>query len=150
MIAQLRTGFRQKIFRLKTCPQGVLQAHEEKEITTSLLGCVAENSPLKTINTLIFRCVPNDKCTGLLNVRGSDELAGLLNVRGSDDLVCEDSSQKCCHEYSVIENGKDENSNIGSSDIDYYDNKEYCSAYENEGYRFVMNCIHIISKYFHT
>jgi len=98
---------------------------------------VAENSPLKTINTLIFRCVPNDKCTGL------------LNVRGSDDLVCEDSSQKCCHEYSVIENGKDENSNIGSSEIDYYDNKEYCSAYENEGYRFVINCIHIISKYFH-
>ena len=26
LIAQLRTGFRQKVFRLKTCPQGVLQA----------------------------------------------------------------------------------------------------------------------------
>ena len=30
MIAQLRTGFRQKLFRLKTCPQGVLQAQQEK------------------------------------------------------------------------------------------------------------------------
>ena len=26
LIAQLRTGFRQKVFRLKTCPQGVLEA----------------------------------------------------------------------------------------------------------------------------
>ena len=26
LIAQLRTGFRQKFFRLKTCPQGVLEA----------------------------------------------------------------------------------------------------------------------------
>ena len=26
LIDQLRTGFRQKLFRLKTCPQGVLQA----------------------------------------------------------------------------------------------------------------------------
>jgi hypothetical protein len=26
LIAQLRTGFQQKVFRLKTCPQGVLQA----------------------------------------------------------------------------------------------------------------------------
>ena len=93
---------------------------------------MADNSPLKTINTLIFRCVPNEKC------------GGLLNVRVTDDLICEDSSQKCCHESSIIENVKDENSNIGSSEIDYYDNKEYCSAYESEGYRFV-----ITAKYFH-
>ena len=98
-----------------------------------LPSCLADNSPLKTINTLIFRCVPNEKC------------GGLLNVRVTDDLICEDSSQKCCHESSIIENVKDENSNIGSSEIDYYDNKEYCSAYESEGYRFV-----ITAKYFHT
>ena len=30
LIAQLRTGFRQNVLRLKTCPQGVLQAQQEK------------------------------------------------------------------------------------------------------------------------
>ena len=44
-------------------------------------------------------------------------------------------------------NAKDEKSNTVSSEIDYYDqsdDQEYCSAYENEGYRFV-----IMAKYFH-
>ena len=38
-------------------------------------------------------------------------------------------------------NAKDEKSNTVSSEIDYYDqsdDQEYCSAYENEGYRFVI------------
>ena len=80
-----------------------------------------------------YSCVPNNQCEGLLEVRGTSE------------PTCEDSSQKCCHESSIIENGKDENSSNGSSEIDYYDNKEYCSAFESEGYRFV-----ITAKYFHT
>ena len=44
LISQLRTGFRQNLLRLKTCPQGVLQAQEEKSrfwiFTTSNFACL--------------------------------------------------------------------------------------------------------------
>jgi hypothetical protein len=46
LIAQLRTGFWKKHFRLKTCPQGVLQAQLEKSgvfiLTTSVQACLYE------------------------------------------------------------------------------------------------------------
>ena len=52
LIAQLRTGFRQKVFRLKTCPQGVLEAQQEKSknliFTTLLWAGPAQNPPLNT------------------------------------------------------------------------------------------------------
>ena len=44
------TGIRQKLFRLKTCPQGVLQAQDEKSgfwiFTRSYFACFCENWPL--------------------------------------------------------------------------------------------------------
>ena len=47
LIAQLRTGIWRKVIRHKTCPQGVLQAQEEKSryfiFTTFLWACLAEN-----------------------------------------------------------------------------------------------------------
>ena len=46
LISQLRTGFRKKLFRLKTCPQGVLL--EFLIFTTSVQGCLCEKWPLKS------------------------------------------------------------------------------------------------------
>ena len=55
LISQIMTGIWQKLFRLKTWPQGVLQAQYEKSIffifTTSLCACLAPNSLLKIITT---------------------------------------------------------------------------------------------------
>ena len=46
-------GIRQKLFRLKTYPQGVLQAQQEKSgffiFTTSTLACISGKWPLKEI-----------------------------------------------------------------------------------------------------
>ena len=45
LIDQLRTEIRQKRFRLKTCPQGVLQAQQEKSgffiFTTTTSACIS-------------------------------------------------------------------------------------------------------------
>ena len=53
LIAQLRTGFRGKNFRLKTCPQGVLQAQQEKSgfliFTTSTSACISGTWPLNSM-----------------------------------------------------------------------------------------------------
>ena len=53
LIAQLRTGFRQKVYRLKTCPQGVLEAQQEKSknliFTTLLWAGPALNPPLNSL-----------------------------------------------------------------------------------------------------
>ena len=65
------------------------------------------------------RCVPHDQC------------GGQLDVRGEDDLVCMDTKKTCCHE-SVLK-AANETSN---SETDYYDQEqEFCSSYENEGFR---------------
>ena len=52
LIDQLRTGFRQKLFSLKTCPQVVLQAQQEKSgfliFTTSTPACISGKWPLNT------------------------------------------------------------------------------------------------------
>ena len=54
LISQLMTGIQQKLFRLKTCPQGLLQAQEEKSgfriFTTSYFACFCKNWPLKSKN----------------------------------------------------------------------------------------------------
>ena len=78
----------------------------------------------------LHRCVANEKCDGLLQVRGAE-------------LICEDTSLKCCYNSSLTETIMEiENSSPKSSEIDsgdYYDqSEEYCSAYEDEGYRFVL------------
>ena len=57
LISQLRTGFPQKLFRLKTCHQGAIQAQEEKSgfwiFTTSNFVCLREKQPLNSYK-LIF------------------------------------------------------------------------------------------------
>ena len=57
LISHLRTGFPQKLLRLKTCPQGAVQAQEEKFgfliITTSNFTSLYEKWPLKSYK-LIF------------------------------------------------------------------------------------------------
>ena len=81
---------------------------------------------------LYFRCVADEKCDGLLQVRGAD-------------LICEDMSLKCCYNSSLtetiveIKNSSPKSIEIDSGDYyDQSDDKEYCSAYEKEGYRFVL------------
>ena len=63
---------------------------------------------------LFIRCVPNDHC------------GGVLDVRGADDLVCEDKSLKCCHESGV---------KVQEEDGDYYGDQDLCSDHEDEGYK---------------
>ena len=57
LIVQLRTGFRQKLFRLKTCPQGVLQAQQEKSgfliFTTSTSACISGTWPLNMFGLIL-------------------------------------------------------------------------------------------------
>jgi len=59
LIAQLRTGFRQKVFILKTCPQGVLKVQQEKSknliFTTLLWAGPAQNPPLNVEGQLISK-----------------------------------------------------------------------------------------------
>ena len=63
LFAQLRTGFQQKLFRLKTCPQGVLQAQQEKSgfliFTTSTLACISGKWPLKIMKLTLKTCFPS-------------------------------------------------------------------------------------------
>ena len=53
LIAQLRTGIWRKVIRLKTCPQGDLQAQWAKQrffiFTRSYSAWLAQNSPLKKV-----------------------------------------------------------------------------------------------------
>ena len=50
-LGKLMTGMQRKLFRLKTCPQEVLQVQEEKSgfwiIASSNFACLCENWPLK-------------------------------------------------------------------------------------------------------
>ena len=77
------------------------------------------------INLFLFiRCVPNDHC------------GGVLDVRGADDLVCEDKSLKCCHESGVkVPDTVDESVKVQEEDGDYYGDQDLCSDHEDEGYK---------------
>jgi len=51
-----------------------------------------------------YRCVPNDECNDV------------LNVRGAGDTVCKDASLKCCHESRLIPpNLCEDHKNVGYS-----------------------------------
>ena len=70
------------------------------------------------IKIYLSRCVANEKCDGLLQVRGAD-------------LICEDTSLKCCYNSSLTET--DVEKDVITDD--YNPEVEICSEYENEGYR---------------
>ena len=71
-----------------------------------------------------FRCVQDDQCGGLVDIRGLDDPV-------TTNLICDDPNHTCCHE-SVLK-AANETSN---SETDYYDQEqESCSSYENEGFR---------------
>ena len=58
-----------------------------------------------------FRCVQNDQCDRLINIRGLDDLV-------TTNLVCDDPNHTCCHE-SVLKN------------------LNQCQKYYEMGYRYV-------------
>ena len=64
-----------------------------------------------TCYVFFFRCVQNDQCDGLINVRGLDDLV-------TTNLVCDDPNHTCCHE-SVLKN------------------LNQCQKYYEMGYRYV-------------
>ena len=57
--------FQQKVYILKTCPHGVLEAQLEKSrffiFTTSLCACLTQNGPLKKLNQVLSRTRNNNK-----------------------------------------------------------------------------------------
>ena len=69
--------------------------------------------PIKklTCSVFFFRCVQNDQCDGLINIRGLDDLV-------TTNLVCDDPNHTCCHE-SVLKN------------------LNQCQKYYEMGYRYV-------------
>ena len=68
LISQLRAGFEQKLYRLKTCPQGVLQAQYEKSFFFSFLPLSSVPVWLKICylsECLVFK--PSWPCSGKLH-----------------------------------------------------------------------------------
>ena len=68
-------------------------------------------------------CVSTDQCEG----------NQLLNVRGAEDLICEDTSQICCHKTAlkVVEEEKKAPLEV----YDDYSDTVSCSSVFKDGYR---------------
>ena len=85
-----------------------------------------------------FSCVLKDACLiDVLTVKNNNVEAFIREA--AEHSTCPDTEMVCCHDLNKkveVESSSPKSSEIDTGDYyDQADDKEYCSAYENEGFR---------------